>query len=556
MISKEFVFSFLILALSLQSSAVQGQRRSEASTADSPVANPRLMVGIVVDQMRYDYLTRFWNHYGNDGFKRLVGQGFLAKNHHFNYAPTSTGPGHASVYTGATPSSHGIIGNNWFDIESGQDVYCASDDTVSPVGTASDAGKMSPHRLRVTTITDQLRLHTQMRGKVIAIAIKDRGSVLPAGHTANAAYWFSGAGEGKWVSSSYYMASLPAWVEEYNASGKINQYRRSWDTEKKIQTYVESGPDDNAFEGAYTGLDKPTFPYDIPALWNNNGQYDLLKETAFGLNMTTDFALLAMEKEGLGTDTITDFLAISYSTTDYIGHRFGVNSKEVQDAYIRLDLELGRLLKALDKQVGENSYTLFLTSDHGAMQPTGYLKAKRIPADFEESLQNRNDFLEFVNFTYGTTDIIRNISNRQIFLNHRLLASLDLNLREVQEGLAAELLNYPGVEKVYTAYQMQHQDYSSGMPYLLKNGFNQKLSGDVFWVSAPGYSSYGNTGSTHGTPHVYDTHVPLLLFGSGIKPGSTSERTEIPDIAPTISVLLGIAFPNGVTGKPITAALE
>ena len=556
MISKKLVFCFWIISLVLQSPAVQGQRRPEVATADSPAANPRLIVGVVVDQMRYDYLTRFWNHFGNDGFKRLVGQGFLGKNHHFNYAPTSTGPGHASVYTGATPSSHGIIGNNWFDIESGQEVYCASDNAVTPVGTASEAGKMSPHRLKVSTITDQLRMHTQMRGKVIAVAIKDRGSVLPAGHNANAAYWFHGAGEGKWVSSSYYMAALPTWVTEYNTSDKINQYRRIWDTERNIQTYVESGPDDNAFEGAYAGLDKPTFPYDIPALWNDNGQYDLLKETAFGINMTTDFALLALEKEGLGTDAITDFLAISYSSTDYIGHRFGVNSKEVQDAYIRLDLELGRLLKALDKQVGENGYTLFLTSDHGAMQTSGYLKAQRIPGDFEEPLQNRNDFLQFVDFTYGTTDIIRNISNHQIFLDHRLLASLDLNLREVQEGLAAELLHYPEVYQVYTAYQIQHQDYSQGIPYLLRNGYNQKLSGDVLWVPAPGYSSYGTTGSTHGSPHVYDTHVPLLLFGHGIKPGSTTQRTEIPDIAPTISVLLGIAFPNGVTGKPISAALE
>jgi predicted AlkP superfamily pyrophosphatase or phosphodiesterase len=395
-----------------------------------------------------------------------------------------------------------------------------------------------------------------MHGKVIAVALKDRGSVLPAGHTANAAYWFYGDSEGKWVSSSYYMDKLPGWVTEYNASRKVNQYRRIWDTEKKIQTYVESGPDNNAFEGAFAGMDAPAFPYDIPALWTANGEYELLKSTPFGNSMTTDFALLALEKEALGTDGITDFLAISYSSTDYIGHRFGVNSKEVQDTYVRLDLELERLLKALDKQVGEDGYTLFLTADHGAMQPSAYLKEQKIPAGFEESLQDKNEFLEFVDFTYGTTDLIRNISNHQIFLNHRLLESLDLNPREVQESLAAELLSYEGIDKVYTAYQMHHQDYNEGIPHLLKNGYNQKLSGDVLWVPSPGYSNYGKTGSTHGTPQIYDTHVPLILFGKGIKPGRTLARTEIPDIAPTLSVLLGIAFPNGATGKPITIALE
>ncbi len=537
-------------------SVLPAQKRGAETDGQFPATTPRLVVGIVVDQMRYDYLTRFWPHYGDQGFKRIVSQGFLGKNHHYNYAPTSTGPGHASVYTGTTPSIHGIIGNNWYDKESGQEVYCASDDASSSVGTTTVAGKMSPHRLRVSTITDQLRLHTQMRGKVIAVALKDRGAVLPGGHTANAAYWFEGGPEGKWVSSSYYMDALPEWVSRYNASGKNGQYKKVWDTEKKIASYVESGPDDNAFEGVFAGKERPTFPYDLPALWMANGQYDLLRSTPFGNSITTDFALQALEAESLGADAIPDFLAISYSSTDYIGHKFGVNSKEVQDAYVRLDLELERLLKALDKQVGEGEYTLFLTADHAAIHVPGYLQEQKIPAGYESSFRDRGEFREFLEFTYGTTDIIRNISNHQIFLDHRLLESLDLNPREVQEKLAAEILQYGEVDKVYTAYQMQQEGYSRGIPYILQNGYNQKLSGDLLWVPRPGYASYGPTGSTHGSPHIYDTHVPLLLFGKGIRAGSTTERTEIPDIAPTISVLMGMAFPNGTTGKPISGALK
>lgn len=544
------------LMILLSCGVVQAQKRSNNAASEGITESPKLVVGIIVDQMRYDYLTRFWDHFGEDGFKRLVGQGFSGRNHHFNYAPTSTGPGHASVYSGATPSIHGIIGNSWFDKASGEEVYCVSDPAYASVGTHSEAGEMSPHRLRVSTITDELRLHTQMRGKVVAIALKDRGSVLPAGHTANAAFWFQGGLEGKWVSSSYYMDVLPDWVNAYNASRAIDKYREPWNTYMPLQAYLESGPDNNAYEGLFEGKGTPTFPYDLNSLWEANGQYDLLRVTPFGNSLTTDFALLAMEKEGLGTDDITDFLAISYSSTDYIGHKFGVDSKEVQDTYIRLDLELGRLLKALDKAVGEGAYTLFLTADHGAMQAEGILKEHRIPSGHEESLENKAEFKEFVQFTYGTADIIRDISNHQVFLDHRLLESLDLNPREVQEKLAAELLRYEGIDRVYTAHQMQQESYHNGIPYLLQNGYHQKLSGDVLWVPSPGYTDYGKTGSTHGSAQIYDTHVPLLFYGNGIRPGSSVRRTEIPDIAPTLSVLLGISFPNGTTGQPVAEALK
>jgi predicted AlkP superfamily pyrophosphatase or phosphodiesterase len=552
-LKKRLLFLWILILIVNGSTA---QRRSGNQESDAPANTPKLMVGIVVDQMRYDYLTRFWNHFGKGGFKRLVEGGFLASNHHFNYAPTSTAPGHASVYTGSVPAHHGIIGNTWFDKDSGTEVYCVSDENYQAVGAVTSAGQMSPKRLQVTTLTDQLRLHTQMRGKVIAVALKDRGSVLPGGHTANAAYWFYGGSEGKWISSSYYMNELPEWVNAFNASGMVDRYKKTWDTEEKIQKYTESGADNSPYERTFETKQQPVFPYDIPALWDANGQYELLKETPFGNSITTDFALAALENESLGTDDFMDFLAISYSSTDYIGHRFGVNSKEVQDVYVRLDKELERLLKVLDKQVGEDGYTLFLTSDHAAMEPSEYLRAQKIPAGFEVSIRNNEEFRDYLNFTYGSADIIRNISNHQVFLDHRLIESLDLELREVQEQLAREILKYEGIDRVYTGYQMQFQNYTSGIPYLLQNGYNQKRSGDILYVPAPGFALYGPTGSTHGSPHVYDTHVPLIMYGRGIRTGQTFKRTEIPDIVPTLAVLTGIAFPNGLSGQPITEALE
>ncbi len=540
--------------------SVQSQRKEkEKSPVDSgqhPFTTPKLVVGIVVDQMRYDYLTRFWGQYGENGFKRLVREGFNCKNNHYNYAPTSTAPGHASVYTGTSPATHGIIGNGWFDKELGAEVYCVSDDTYASVGTTTDAGKMSPIRMNVTTLTDQLRLHTQWQGKVISIAIKDRGAVIPGGHTANAAYWFAGGSEGNWISSSYYMDQLPAWVMKFNSARGVDKYRKPWSPLKDITAYSESGPDDNTYEGLFSGETAPVFPHDVPGLWNSNGGYELIKSTPYGNNITTDFAIAALESEDLGKDGIPDFLAISYSSTDYIGHKFGVNSKEIEDTYLRLDMEMEKLLNALDKGVGPGEYTVFLTSDHGVVDVPAYLMDQKIPAGYFQAGEMLSKLQEFINYRYGTIELIRGVSNNQLYLDHKVIRNLDLSEREVQETLAQELLDNEFIDRVYTAYQMQNTAYTTGIPYILQNGYNQKRSGDIFFVLKPGVTGYMATGTTHGSPQIYDTHVPLLFFGKGISHGSTVNRTEIPDIAPTIASLLGIAFPNGATGSPVAAALE
>ncbi|WP_273567933.1 alkaline phosphatase PafA [Maribacter halichondriae] len=547
------LFGFLMVFANENSFA---QKKSDTQDDNELKTTPKLVVGIVVDQMRYDYLARFWNHYGDDGFKRMVNEGFNCKNNHFNYAPTSTGPGHASVYTGATPATHGIIGNDWYDKESGQSVYCASDSTYTSVGTVSDAGKMSPHRMNVTTITDELRLHTQMRGKTIAIAVKDRGAVIPGGHTANAAYWFHGEDEGKWVTSSFYMTTLPKWVSDFNASNKVEQYKKPWRPLKDINTYLESGLDNNTYEGLFVGETMTTFPHDLPNLWDENGKYDLLKATPYGNSLTTDFALEALEEEQLGADEITDFLAISFSSTDYVGHKFGVNSKEVQDVYLRLDEDLARLFKALDKKVGKEEYTVFLTADHGAVEVPSYLRDQKIPAGYFDWAAMVTRFNEFLNYKFGTTDLIRNSSNYQLFLDHKIIQNLDMDVAEVQQTIAKELLTYDNIDRVYTGHQMWQNEYTEGIPNILQNGYNLKRSGDILLVLRPGIITYATTGSTHGSPQVYDTHSPLLFYGKGIKKGSTVERTEIPDIAPTLAALLGISFPNGTTGKPIPQVLE
>ena len=554
---KIFSLITLVFLFSLTCSAqdlVMVSREYRASTTVN--SNPKLVVGIVVDQMRYDYLTRFQSKFGEGGFKRMMREGFNCKNNHFNYVPTYTGPGHASIYTGTTPKYHGIIGNNWYDKDTEEMVYCAGDENVGPIGTEDRAGKMSPHRMKTTTFGDENRLFTQMRGKTIGISLKDRGAILPAGHTANGAYWFHGKEEGAWVSSSFYMNKLPKWVKKFNASEAAASYLKVWNTLYDISTYIESGIDENAFEGGFRGKDNVSFPYDLAALSTENNGFDILKGTPYGNSLTTDFAIAAVEGEALGQDQMTDVLALSFSSTDYIGHNFGVNSKEIEDTYIRLDKDLERFLTYLDTTVGAGEYTVFLTSDHGAVDVPSYLSSVKIPAGYLDNNDRKKKFNLFLKTTYGTEAIVKNVSNNQIFLDRNKVKSLGLDLAEVQKTIAMEQLGYDNVSEVYTAYVMSTTSFSKGTEALLQNGFNQKRSGDVLLVNDSAFIAYGKTGSTHGSGLNYDTHVPLLFFGKGIKHGETYTKTVIPDIAPTISALLGISFPNGATGSVLGFVID
>ncbi|MFD2565106.1 alkaline phosphatase PafA [Aquimarina rubra] len=519
-------------------------------------AKPKLIVGIVVDQMRYDYLTRFYNQYGEGGFKKLIKKGFSFNNHHFNYVPTTTAPGHASIYTGTTPRFHGIIGNSWYDKVQKQKVYCVADIDISPIGTGSSDGKMSPSKLKVTTIADQNRLHTQMKGKSISIAIKERGAVLSGGHTANAAYWFRGKNQGSWISSSYYMNKLPKWVIKFNESNIIDSYYEKWNTLQDINSYLESGSDNTAFERGFKSKDEATFPYDLSILKEFNGLYDIIRQTPFGNSLTVDFALEAIKKEKLGKDIFTDFLMISFSSTDYIGHNFGVNSKEIEDTYIRLDKDLERLINHLDSFIGKKEYTLFLTSDHGANHVSDFLTSNKIPAGYFKEATVHLGLKHHIKTFYSKDSIIENISNNQVFLNHTIIKNNSLNPEKIEKEIANYLLNTKGILEVYTRSQLERSNFQSGMGSKIKNGFHPERSGDVCYVLNPSLVAYSKTGSTHGSGYSYDTHVPLLFYGKGIKLGKTYKKTAVSDIAPTIATLLGIGFPSGTTGTTLKQVID
>ena len=518
---------------------------------------PTLVVGIVVDQMRFDYLTKYANRYSEHGFKKLLNQGFSLTNAHFNHLGTYTAVGHASVYTGTTPSDHGIIGNNWYDKYLKKSIYCVDDTNYNSIGTLSKSGEKSPKRLVTTTITDQVRLGQNMRGKSIGIAIKDRSSVLPAGHTATGAYWYEGKDENKWITSSYYMNQLPKWVIDFNSTNKADEYlSKPWNTLYPIESYVQSLADDNPYEGTFKGETSPTFPHDLPALRKKNGNFDIIKETPFGNDLTLDFAKAAIKGERLGKNNAIDFLALSFSSTDYVGHQYGTDAIEIEDTYLRLDQNIADLFAFLDQEVGVGKYTVFLTADHGASQVPSYLQSLKIPAPYFKSKKFKKYLSEISMKNFGDRYLVENISNFQLFLNKTKITQLKLNVESVADVFAKEALLFDGIYKTITSKTLQTSEFTSGILEKVQHGYNQKLSGDVIVIPTPGTISRGKTGTTHGSAYSYDTHVPILFYGAGIKNGLSHKDYNVRDIAPTIATLLGVEFTNANTGKVIEEALK
>ncbi len=526
-----------------------------ALTTDNP-EKPKLIVGITVDQMRYDYIGRYWDRYGEGGIKRLVGDGYFFENGHFDYRPTYTGPGHASVYTGTTPAVHGIIGNNWYDKYNDVSVYCAQDTSVRTVGSDSEAGYMSPRRMLTSTITDQVKISTNMKGKTIGIAIKDRGAILPAGHTADAAYWFDRM-TGDWITSTYYMEELPTWVQKFNKERVVDQYISSgWNTLYPIDSYSASLPDNTPFERPFQLGETPTFPYDL-SKYVKKDNFEVINKTPHGNSMTTDIAIRAIAKEELGADEHTDFLTVSYSSTDYVGHQFGNRAIETEDTYLRLDQDFKRLLDYLDETVGEGEYMVFLTADHGAAEVPLYLQNIEIPAGYFNGEKFKDDLRNMVQFKFGKTDWIKDISNDQIFLNNPIISAQRKDRDEMIAFIRDFCLRFEGIANVVTAEELLSGYFLNNRNlHLTQRGYNQKRSGDISLILEPGWMTYFRQGTTHGTSYSYDTHVPILFYGKNIKSGSSFTPMAVTDIAPSIAAMLHIALPNGSSGKIVTEMIE
>ncbi len=500
---------------------------------------PKLVVGIVVDQMRYDYIYRFWDKFGENGFKRLINEGHFFRNCQFGYVPTYTGPGHASIFTGTPPSIHGIIANNWYDKNSGEFVYCAGDGKMHTIcsceqkDVVSEDGKMSPHNMMTTTFSDELKLFNS-ESKAIGISLKDRGAILPVGHSANASYWIDS--DGKWISSSFYMEQLPSYVQIINDRNDVNKYLKGkWEMKKK-------------------------FSYDLDSLYNLNGN-SAIKNTPYGNSIVNDLSVTILKNEKLGQDNNTDVLTISYSSTDYIGHQFGPHAHEIEDTYLKLDIELANLLRQIDEKIGFENTLVFITADHGVVSEPSQLLKRNIPAGYFDKNIMVHELKEHLMNTYnwpsninGANDYISNYSNNNLYLNHEfIIENLNVKIEEVRKECANFLLKYKWVKNTYTSDQLHENEYQNSFNALIQKGYNQKRSGDVIVSLQTGWLSvnWRKGGTTHGSCFSYDTHVPLIFWGGNIPKGRTDRKVYIRDIAPTISTILGISYPNGCIGNPL-----
>ena len=522
-------------------------------TASSQTAphRPKIVVGIVVDQMRWDYLYRYYDRYAdNGGFKRLLNQGYSCENTLIPYTPTITACGHAGIFTGSVPAIHGIIGNGWWDNKNNVSIYCVQDDSVKTVGSTTTAGQMSPANMLTTTVTDELRLATNFKSKVIGIALKDRGSILPAGHSANAAYWYDSK-TGDWITSTYYMKDLPQWVKDFNAKKLVDKYyEEGWSTLYPINTYEQSTEDDKPYENKPFGAGT-NFPYNLKKFAGTKS-YGYLPVTPHGNTFTLEMAKAALTAEQLGKDSVTDFLTVSLSSPDYIGHTFGPNSIEAEDGFLRLDKALGEFLNFLNEKVGEGQYLVFLSADHGAAHVPAFLKEHHIPAgnmDIEGLYTNLNKALKE---KYGADELVSEISNSQVYLNHTLITSSKLNKNEMMQWVIDYCLHFPGISAAFESASIATTTLNATVKEMLTNGYNASRSGDIQLMLQPQWlEGFEKGGTTHGMWNPYDAHIPLLWYGWNIKPGKLYRQTYMSDIAATIAAMLHIQMPSGCVGHVI-----
>lgn len=543
MMKKIKVISFLSMAL-LGCGTASAQQSNAAA-----IERSKLVVGIVVDQMRWDYLYRYQKRYTDGGFKRLLGEGFSCENTMIPYVPSVTAIGHTCIYTGSVPSIHGIAGNNF--VKDGKKVYCTDDDSVKPVGTTSVAALMSPRNLWVSTIGDEMKIASNGRAKVVGVALKDRASILPAGHNPNGAFWFDDQ-TGCFITSSYYMDHLPKWVEAFNDKRLPEQYlSQKWNTLYPKNTYTESTTDENEYENGIREGVKATLPLNLPELYKKYG-YGIIRNTPFGNSLTLDMAKAAIDGEQLGADDETDLLAVSCSSTDYIGHQVGTHAIETEDTYLRLDKAIADFLAYLDSKVGKGNYLVFLSADHGAMNNAAFLQDRRIPAGSWDASATAKKLNHVLAKEYPEAgDIVKTVMNYQVFFNRDVIKSKQLDFDNIKQTVVNVLKEDPSVQYACDMAKASTESIPEEVKSRIINGYNRERSGDVVIILKPNFYAHGMKGTDHGAWNSYDTHIPLVFMGWGIKHGATTKQTFMTDIAPTIAAMLHVQAPNGCVGKSI-----
>lgn len=534
----------------------QGEnRRSQRSTA----RGPKLVVLIVVDQFRYDYLERFDAFFGKDGFRRLIRDGSLFTNANYAYAQTYTAPGHACISTGSIPALNGIIGNVWLDPETGTVSQMVSDSKTKIVTNkgVEEEASASPHLLIGTAFADQMRLANNFKSKVVAISYKDRSAILPGGKRPNGAYWFNGR-TGEFITSDYYTKQLSGWVKDFNTNNRPDKFfGAKWERALPQEEY-------SVAQSGYLQMQKSPlgqgFPYTVTGGDQKPGSrfYNAFQFTPFASDYLSGFAKAAIEGEELGKDEYVDMLSISFSSPDLIGHSYGPDSQEVMDAYIRLDQTLADLLNYLNKQVGLSNVVIAMTGDHGVCPVPEYLESIGFEADRIPGSAIENAVKKALNDKFGDDKLIAAFINDQFYFNRKRLADKNISWFDAARITGEAALTVPGVIDYYTRTQiLEGRLPSSALARRITNGFHRERSGDVWIITKPfSFLAEGPLATTHGSPYHYDTHVPILFFGARVKSARIHVECSPSDIAPTLAAILGIEPPPTATGRALSESIS
>jgi predicted AlkP superfamily pyrophosphatase or phosphodiesterase len=520
-----------------------------------PPDKPRIVIGIVVEQLKYDQLEKFRDRLGDNGIKRLINEGTYFKNASFQYMLTQSAPGHATISTGTEPSFHGITSDNWYLPLRNELIYCTKDIEVNPVGGSFENGLHSPVNLQASSFSDELEMATNKNAKVFGVGLKENSSILSVGHSADAAYWFDNS-TGTWMSSTYYIDTLPAWVNDFNAMKFSESYMNStWSLFRQAKDYADCLADTNNFEVGFNNVNY--FPYDLKkmrskGILNSRNDFSLLRETPFGNSLTTNFAIRLIENEKLGKDDVTDYLSICYSATDNIGHRFGPSSVEMGDAILRLDDEIRNLLKFLNDSIGKKNILIYFTAAHGISEIPAVLESNRIPAGYFKQNQALQLLRSYLNAVYGEGDWVKGYSERQVFLNRTLIEDARLQLEDVQKKVARFLVQFTGVAAAYPYSAFEANDFGNGNLKRIINNFSPQRSGDVIVTLNPGWvENEGDFVTNHNSPYEYDSHVPLIWYGWTVNRSTVTRQVNMTDIAATLSSLCKVPYPNACTGEPL-----
>jgi len=538
------VFLMLTIFFSITLNA-QNSRTDQSSS-------PRLVVILSVDQMRTDYLTRYWNKFQAGGFKKLVNEGAICSNAQLNLHIQKNSTGTATLFTGTFPATHGIVNDSWYDRLKKKETNCINDDYFITVGSDSEEGERSAVKLLSPTIGDLIKINTRNKSKVFSIGMNDISAVLSAGHAANGAYWFDSQ-NGNMISSSYYVENFPEWVRQFNEKGYAKTFtQRDWTTLLPIKTYEESLADDYVLEKGY--YDKwNTFPYSLKKIKEKAGSYKFLKTTPYGNSIIKDFATSLILAEELGKDEFPDLLTVTFTSMDYENSSFGPASVEMEDTYLRLDQDIATILDFIDKTVGSNNSLVILTSTCSSVYPAEYLKEEFNMPVGNFSPESAIALLKsFLNITYGQGDWIEVVGDQQIYFNHELLEKKNIKPEDIQTKTANFINQFEGVKIALPSASFEQGDYAKGQLAVIANSYNFKRSGDVLYQLEDGWQPIYKYQRT-----IYNdnSNIPMIFFGNRIKHSQIRRKIMGEDMVPTILEILNMPIPDHCTGNVLEEVL-